>query len=113
MYSEGYIFYNIEGRTYHVSIRDKGMKNKKLYKIRKMWIEAFKSYNKNYDGIVIDSKLSVDWISILRVFIYIYYLKPDTITTYEEIAKITNTSIETARKSVTAIMNCNLKGLGI
>ena len=104
----GYIFYKVEGRTHHVSISNKGMKDKKIYKVRKIWIEAFKNYNK-----VADKSVSVDWIKILRVFIYLYYLKAGEIITLEQIANITEISIETARKALIAILSCDLKGLQI
>lgn len=105
---KGYIFYKVEGRTHHVSISNKGMKNKKVYKVRKIWIEAFKNYNK-----IADKSKTVDWLKILRVFIYLYYLKADEIVTLEKIANITEISVETARKALIAILDCDLKGLHI
>ena len=105
---KGYIFYKVEGRTHHVSISNKGMKNKKVYKVRKIWIEAFKNYNK-----IADKSKTVDWLKILRVFIYLYYLKADEIVTLEKIANITEISVETARKALIAILACDLKGLHI
>ena len=104
----GYIFYKVEGRTHHVSISNKGMKDRKIYKVRKIWIEAFKNYNE-----IADKSVSVDWLKILRVFIYLYYLKPDEIVTLEQIAEITEISKETARKAVIAILACDLKGISI
>ena len=105
---KGYIFYKVEGRTHHVSISNKGMKNKKVYKVRKIWIEAFKNYNK-----IADKSKTVDWLKILRVFIYLYYLKADEKVTLEKIANITEISVETARKALIAILACDLKGLHI
>lgn len=105
---KGYIFYKVEGRTHHVSISNKGMKNKKVYKVRKIWIEAFKNYNK-----IADKSKTVDWLKILRVFIYLYYLKAGEIITLEKIANITEISVETARKALIAILACDLKGLHI
>ena len=105
---KGYIFYKVEGRTHHVSISNKGMKDKKIYKVRKIWIEAFKNYQK-----IADKSDAVDWIKILRVFIYLYYLKAGEIITLEKIANIIGASIETARKALKAIMACDLKGLCI
>ena len=84
------------------------MKNKKVYKVRKIWIEAFKNYNK-----IADKSKTVDWLKILRVFIYLYYLKADEIVTLEKIANITEISVETARKALIAILDCDLKGLHI
>ena len=103
---KGYIFYKVEGRTHHVSISNKGMKDKKIYKVRKIWIEAFKNYQK-----VADKSISIDWIKILRVFIYLYYLRTGELITLEKIANITDISTETARKALIAILACDLKGL--
>ena len=108
---KGYIFYLVEKRTYHVSILDKGMKDKQIYKVRKVWIEAFKKYNKDNKGKVIDKDLSVDWIKILKIFIHIYYLKPGRIITIQQLADETGTKEETARKALNAIVKCNLPGI--
>ena len=106
--SNGYIFYKVEGRTHHVSISNKGLKNKQIYKVRKKWIEVFKKYCKEDK----DKDFSIDWIKVLRVFIYIYYSK-DEIVTVQKIAQITNTSDQTVNNALKAILACNLKGLRI
>ena len=106
--NNGYIFYKVEGRTHHVSISNKGMKNKQIYKVRKKWIEVFKKYCKENK----DKDFSIDWIKVLRVFIYIYYSK-DEIVTVQKIAQITNTSDQTVNNALKAILACNLKGLRI
>ena len=106
--NNGYIFYKVEGRTHHVSISNKGLKNKQIYKVRKKWIEVLKKYCKEDK----DKTFSIDWIKVLRVFIYIYYSK-DQIVTVQKIAKITNTSDQTVNNSLKAILACNLKGLRI
>ena len=106
--NNGYIFYKVEGRTHHVSISNKGLKNKQIYKVRKKWIEVFKKYCKENK----DKDFSIDWIKVLRVFIYIYYSK-DEIVTVQKIAQITNTSDQTVNNSLKAILACNLKGLRI
>lgn len=110
--SNGYIFYKVEGRTHHISISNKGLKNKQIYKIRKIWIETFKNYCKE-NSQTKNNQLSVDWIKILRVFIYIYFPPNEQIFTLQKIAESTNTSIQTARKALIAILSCNLKGLHI
>ena len=102
--NNGYIFYKVEGRTHHVSISNKGMKNKQI----KKWIEVFKKYCKEDK----DKDFSIDWIKVLRVFIYIYY-SHDEIVTAQKIAQITNTSDQTVNKALKAILACNLKGLHI
>ena len=106
--NNGYIFYKVEGRTHHVSISNKGLKNKQIYKVRKKWIEVFKKYCKEDK----DKDFSIDWIKVLRVFIYIYY-SHDEIVTAQKIAQITNTSDQTVNKALKAILACNLKGLRI
>ena len=106
--NNGYIFYKVEGRTHHVSISNKGLKNKQIYKVRKKWIEVFKKYCKEDK----DKTFSIDWIKVLRVFIYIYYSK-DQIVTVQKIAQITNTSDQTVNNALKAILACNLKGLHI
>ena len=106
--NNGYIFHKVEGRTHHVSISNKGLKNKQIYKVRKKWIEVFKKYCKEDK----DKDFSIDWIKVLRVFIYIYYSK-DEIVTVQKIAQITNTSDQTVNNALKAILACNLKGLRI
>ena len=106
--SNGYIFYKVEGRTHHVSISNKGLKNKQIYKVRKKWIEVFKKYCKEDK----DKTFSIDWIKVLRVFIYIYYSK-DQIVTAQKIAQITNTSDQTVSNALKAISACDLKGVRI
>ena len=106
--SNGYIFYKVEGRTHHVSISNKGLKNKQIYKVRKKWIEVFKKYCKEDK----DKTFSIDWIKVLRVFIYIYYSK-DQIVTVQKIAQITNTSDQTVSTALKAILACDLKGVRI
>ena len=106
--NNGYIFHKVEGRTHHVSISNKGLKNKQIYKVRKKWIEVFKKYCKEDK----DKDFSIDWIKVLRVFIYIYYSK-DQIVTVQKIAQITNTSDQTVNNALKAILACNLKGLRI
>ena len=106
--NNGYIFYKVEGRTHHVSISNKGLKNKQIYKVRKKWIEVFKKYCKEDK----DKDFSIDWIKVLRVFIYIYY-SHDEIVTVQKIAQITNTSDQTVNKALKAILACNLKGVRI
>lgn len=106
--NNGYIFYKVEGRTHHVSISNKGLKNKQIYKVRKKWIEVFKKYCKEDK----DKDFSIDWIKVLRVFIYIYY-SHDEIVTVQKIAQITNTSDQTVTNALKAILACNLKGVRI
>ena len=107
--NNGYIFYKVEGRTHHVSISNKGMKSKQIYKVRKKWIEVFKKYCKENKN----KNFSIDWIKVLRVFIYLYYQKGDEILTEQKIAQITSVSKQTVSNALKAILACNLKGIHI
>ena len=107
--NNGYIFYKVEGRTHHVSISNKGLKNKQIYKVRKKWIEVFKKYCKENKN----KNFSIDWIKVLRVFIYLYYKKGDEILTEQKIAQITSVSKQTVSNALKAILACDLKGVRI
>ena len=107
-----YIFYKIEGRTYHISISNKGLKNKRIVRIRKIWIEAFKHYNRDDQNNKIDSTISIDWIKIVRVFVFLYTRTPGTIT-LKEIAADLNISEETVRVAINAILACALNGISV
>ena len=107
--NNGYIFYKVEGRTHHVSISNKGLKNKQIYKVRKKWIEVFKKYCKENKN----KNFSIDWIKVLRVFIYLYYQKGDEILTEQKIAQITSVSKQTVSNALKAILACDLKGIRI
>lgn len=97
-----YIFCNVEGRTYHISIRDKGLKDKEVKKIRKCWINNIKNYNNS----------NVSWITRLKVFIYLYS-KGSIYTTQEELSNQLCISVETLRKTINDIQDCELDGISL
>ena len=102
---KGYIFVKQEGRTYHISITNKGLRNKEIVKIRKQWVTTFKNYKENITDI------SIDWLQLLRVFVYLYNRKYNNVLTTREIAESLDISIETARKAIKVIEQCNLNGI--
>lgn len=108
---QGLIFYKVEGRTYHVSISNKGLKEKSIVKVRKVWIQEFKNYNKDSNNKRIDKSISIDWIKILKVFVYLYNNPFGDICTMKEIANSLQFSEETAMIAVNAIANSQLNGL--
>lgn len=59
-----YIFYNVEGRTHHISIRNKGLKNSRVVKIKKQWIEEIKRYNAKENN-----KINQSWQTMLKALI--------------------------------------------
>ena len=88
--SQGYIFYKVDGRTYTITISNKGLNDKQIVRLRKLWIEAFKHYNKDDNNKKINKNISIDWIQIARVFIFLYQKKetPDSnIITADKISK--------------------------
>lgn len=100
-----YIKAEEEGRIYHISITNKGLKNKEIVKIRRQWITTFKNYKENIDNI------SIDWLQLLRVFVLLYGRKDNSIITMQTIAQRLNISVETARKALKVIEQCDLKGI--
>lgn len=100
-----YILAEKEGRIYHISITNKGLKNKEIVKIRRQWITTFQNYKENINDI------SIDWLHLLRVFVFLYGRKEQNIVTMQTIAKNLNISIETTRKALKVIEQCDLKGI--
>lgn len=101
----GYLFYKLDGRTYTLTISEKGMKQKQIVKIRKAWVSAFKSYKKD--------NVSIDWIKILKVFVYLYSRKRSSLITIDTIASELNISKSTVSKAIKAICECDLSGIKV
>ena len=102
---QGYLFYKLDGRTYTLTISEKGMKEKQIIKIRKAWVSAFKAYkNKNN---------SVDWIKILKVFVYLYNRKSSSIIQADIIASDLNIGATTVSRALKAICECELSGIKV
>jgi predicted transcriptional regulator len=100
-----YIFYNEEGRTHHISITNKGLKDKRVVKIKKQWIEAIKKYN-----IVKNGNVNRSWDIMLKELIVIEDKIKEatgTIITMKEIAKEIGRSEVTAGKYLKALTNCD------
>lgn len=109
--NNGLIFCKVEGRTYHLSISNKGMKSKRIIRLRKAWVNTFKEYNKDENGKRINNSISIDWIKILKVFIYLFNNPYGDIFTMKQLAEHFSISVETATLAVNAIMQSELKGI--
>ena len=109
--NKGYISYNVTGQTYTISINEIAKDN--IIPIRKQWIDELKQYNRDEYGIKIDKSISIDWIQILKVFAFLYNRKQHNTITYAEISKHINYTLSesTISTAITAIKNCNLKGI--
>ena len=107
----GYISYNVTGRTYTISINE--IKPDNIVPIRKQWIDEFMKYNRDENGNKIDTKISIDWIQILRVFAFLYHRNNSDIITYAEISEQINNIISesTISTAIEAIRNCHLQGI--
>lgn len=102
---QGYLFYKLDGRTYTLTISEKGMKQKQIVKIRKAWVSAFKSYKNNNN--------SVDWIKILKVFVYLYSRKGSSLLNSDIIAADLKISPQTVSRALKAICECDLSGIKV
>ncbi len=103
--NQGYIFYKVDGRTITITISEKGMKQKQIVKIRKAWVLAFKAYK--------SENVSIDWIKILKVFVYLYSRKDSKLLTIDSIGNDLNISSSTVSKAVKAICECDLSGIKV
>lgn len=101
----GYLFYKIDGRTYTLTISEKGMKQKQIVKIRKAWVSSFKAYKNDSN--------SVDWIKILKVFVYLYNRKSNSIINITTIASDLKIGASTVSRAIKAICECELSGIRI
>ena len=111
-----YIFYNKEpnSRIHHISITNKGLKDKRVVKIKKQWIETIKKYNIAKNG-----NVNRSWDTMLKELIVI----EDKIQnarekdkeavgatmTMKEIAKEIGKSEATAGKYLKALIDCNFE----
>lgn len=110
---KGYLFYKLDGRTYTLTISEKGMKDKQIVKIRKAWVNAFKTYNKDENNNKINRNISIDWIKILKVFVYLYSRKGSSLLTRDTIALDLNLSLDVVSAALKAICECELNGIKV
>lgn len=104
---KGYVKTIIDGRTYTISISEKGIKeNKKLQFIKKAWIRTIKEYK--------NEAVSISWISMLRVFVYILTIsKSIKPITQKEIASALELSEASVGKAINIICSTNFDDLKI
>ncbi len=105
-----YLIVSQDGRTYTISITNKGLKDKQVRYVRKCWIKAFKQYNYDKDGNKIDKYISLDWINTVKVFVYILTIAPGSTVPQKEIADELSISADTVSKAINCISNTELKG---
>ncbi len=101
----GYIFCKREGQTYHISITDKGMEENQIVRIRRCWITTFRNYKEQVKDV------SISWLNLLKVFVYLYGNQKQDIFKQSEIAEALNISVSTVGTALKVIEQCRLKGL--
>lgn len=105
--AKGYVKIIVDGRTYTISISEKGIKeNKKLQFIKKAWIKTIKEYK--------NEAVSISWISMLRVFVYLLTIsKSIKPITQKEIASALELSEASVGKAINVICSTKFDGLKI
>lgn len=106
---KGYLIKNdVEGRTFTLTISNKGLRNKKVAEIRRDWIQVFRDYKE-----LENKPFSIDWIKLVRVFVFIYTNDFGNIVKIKDLAKILNMSETTLRNTLKVISSLNLKKIKI
>lgn len=116
---EEYIFYKLDNKVYTITISEKAREQSQITKILKDWIIVFKNYNKDKQGKVIDNNNSVDWINVLKVFVFVYKNNNCEFTQYE-LADLLNIkgkdnkpSERIVSKALKAIKQCKLENISL
>lgn len=103
-----YIFYKVDGRTYTISISNKGLKNKKIVYIRKEWLKTLKNYKKEENNYI-----SIGWHNLIKVFIYIYSNDFKESVRLKDIAEQLNISTKTLSNALNVIVETKLDKLKV
>lgn len=90
--SKGYIVAKEVEKKITIIITKKGLKNDRTIRLRKSWIQTMKQFK--------DEKISISWIQLLKVFIYIYDLPSGRIITNKKIADDLCISENTVLKAI-------------
>lgn len=106
---QGYISYLKDGRTYTITLLNRCRKDKKIEYIRKEWVNVIKHY-KNQD---ILNTFKTSWLTVLKVFIYIFANQSKRIFTAEKIAADLNISDSTVYDCWKILKNCCLDGVDL
>lgn len=111
---KGYIFYHKEGQTHHISITNKGLKDKRIVKIKKSWVKTIQEYNKASNGNInrswdIMTKCLVTILDILQEHREDFEWYEGIIITMAELGKEINRSEVTTGKIAKALTECNFE----
>lgn len=104
----GYIEYSRKGQKYIITITDKGKEENKIVAIRKCWVETFKNYKEQVE----DENLSISWIKLLKIFVYLCSNRK-SLYTQQEIADDLNISKGIVATALKVLEQCSLQGLRV
>lgn len=102
--ANGYINYKKIGRNYSISIIKKERLYCSIVGIRKCWITSLKNYKQQVEDI------SISWINLLKVFVYIYYFEGGCFTQLEA-GDYLNISRGTVGKALKILNKLKLNGI--
>lgn len=102
-----YIDYLHKGHKYIITRTDKGAE-KKIVAIRKCWIESLRNYKQQ----IKEEELSISWIKLLKVFVYLCSNRK-RLYTQQEIADDLNISKGIVGTALRVLPQCNLQGLKV
>lgn len=103
----GYIDYTRKGQRFIISITAKGMADDQIIRIRRCWVETLKNYKEQVKDI------SIGWLNLLKVFVYIYGNDKQHIYTQKEIAAILGISVKTVATALNVLKECKFEGIEI
>lgn len=92
-----YIFYHKEGQIHHISITNKGLKDKRIVKVKKQWIETIKQYNTAKN-----SNINRSWVTMTKALTIILW----EIQEQQKIANISDGIVITMRELGQEIHKC-------
>lgn len=108
--NKNYISYNKVGNTWNIEVIED--ETDEIFYFRYCWLEAIKSFNKDENGKRIDKKLSISWIKLVRIFVYLFeYISGDTVYKYIDIANVVNMSEGTLGVAFKALQSIYLDSI--
>lgn len=106
---KGYLEYKLEGRKWIMILNKQKIQGN--ITIRKVWIDTLRDFNRDEDNRKINSKISISWSKLLKVFIYIYARDYRNIITISEIADALGMSNTVVCTAIGVIETCEFEGI--
>ena len=88
---KGFITYSLIGRRWTIKICID--EDEDIFYFRKCWLNEIRKYNKDSNGNRINKDISVDWIKLVRIFVYTFeFIQSDTVYLQSKLADELNMS---------------------